>query len=200
MSECSLTYHRRVTPRAPALAPDDRRAAIVAATLPLVLAEGRAVTTRQIAEAAGVAEGTIFRVFATKDDVIDAVFEAALDMEPFIAALEALPSPASLDEAVHWLAQAQLERFAQVFSLMTVLGIHGPPKHQPRPEWIARLAAAQMEVLAPFAEELTLPPREVVRYIRLLAFAGGNSHITDGELLTAAGITTLVLDGSRKKG
>ena len=48
-----------MTRRAPALAPEDRRAALVEVTLPLVLEHGRAVTTAQIAEAAGVAQGTI---------------------------------------------------------------------------------------------------------------------------------------------
>ncbi|MCU1430433.1 MAG: DNA-binding transcriptional regulator, AcrR family, partial [Actinomycetia bacterium] len=36
---------------------------IVAATLPLLLEHGDRVTSRQIAEAAGIAEGTIFRAF-----------------------------------------------------------------------------------------------------------------------------------------
>ena len=60
---------------------------IVAATLPLLLEHGDRVTTRQIAEAAGIAEGTIFRVFADKDEIIVAVIEAALDPAPLEAAL-----------------------------------------------------------------------------------------------------------------
>src|SRR5438105_13371464 len=79
--------------RAPALAPDDRRAMIVAATLPLLLEHGDRVTSRQIAEAAGIAEGTIFRAFADKDEVIAAAIEAALDAAPLEAALGAI-SPA----------------------------------------------------------------------------------------------------------
>ncbi len=65
--------------RAAALPIEERRSAIVAATLPLFLDQGAAVTTREIAEAACIAEGTIFRVFADKTALLDAVIEAALD-------------------------------------------------------------------------------------------------------------------------
>src|SRR5262245_33537829 len=59
--------------RASALPAEARRSMIVEAALPLVLEHGERVTTKQIAEAAGIAEGTIFRVFEDKDAVIAAV-------------------------------------------------------------------------------------------------------------------------------
>ena len=70
MSEHSLIYAVRV-PRATPLSPDDRRRALIDATLPLLRTHGPTVSTRQIAEAAGVAEGTIFRAFPSKDDLIN---------------------------------------------------------------------------------------------------------------------------------
>src|SRR5256885_15119060 len=68
--------------RAAALPAEERQAAIVAATLPLLLERGANISTRQIAEAACVSEGTIFAVFPDKDAVVHAVLEAALDPEP----------------------------------------------------------------------------------------------------------------------
>src|SRR3954471_12734359 len=65
--------------RATPMPPDERRAALMAATEPLLERYGRDVSTRQIAEAGGVAEGTIFRAFATKDELIDAVVEEVFD-------------------------------------------------------------------------------------------------------------------------
>jgi AcrR family transcriptional regulator len=88
------------TKRAPSLAPDDRRAMIVAATLPLLLEHGERVTSRQIAEAAGIAEGTIFRVFADKDEIIAAVLESALDPEPLEVALIGIPDWLGFEDAL----------------------------------------------------------------------------------------------------
>ena len=71
--------------------PEERRAALVEATLPLLLEHGATVSTRQIAEAAGVAEGTIFRVFESKDDLVHACLHDALTN---VALAEQLRRPA----------------------------------------------------------------------------------------------------------
>jgi AcrR family transcriptional regulator len=70
----------------------------VAATLPLLLEHGPAVTTRQIAEAAGVAEGTVFRVFPDKESLLEAVVESAFDMTAIDAALAAIDPAQPLED------------------------------------------------------------------------------------------------------
>ena len=75
---------------------EDRRTALIDATLPLLLEHGRAVTSKQIAEAAGIAEGTIFRVFDSKDDLIEAALEHAFDIEPFLDDLRRIEPDQSL--------------------------------------------------------------------------------------------------------
>ena len=65
--------------RASALPADVRRDLLIEAAEPLVRAKGEQVTTGEIAAAAGVAEGTLFRVFASKAALIEAVLDRALD-------------------------------------------------------------------------------------------------------------------------
>lgn len=76
--------------RVPALSPEQRRAALIAATIPLLREHGANVSTRQIAEAAGVAEGTIFGVFKDKVSLLRAAVLAALDPTPLLRDLKAI--------------------------------------------------------------------------------------------------------------
>src|SRR5262245_24959130 len=82
--------------RAAALPAEERRAAILDATVPLLVEHGTEVTTRQIAEAAGIAEGTIFRVFADKESLVDAAIEQAYDPTTLVDQIAAIDRSADL--------------------------------------------------------------------------------------------------------
>ena len=103
-----------VPPRAPALSRDERRDALVAATVPLVREHGVGVTTAQIASAAGVAEGTIFRAFDSKDELLHAAVARAFDLSHLERALADvdpdLPLEQRLEQAVG-MVQAHLTGF-----------------------------------------------------------------------------------------
>jgi AcrR family transcriptional regulator len=108
--------------RATALPPDERRSMIVAATLPLLLEHGDRVTSRQIAEAAGIAEGTIFRVFADKDEIIVAVIEAALDPEPLEVALSEIPPDLPFEARLAAAVVIIQQRVIDVWQVMSSVG------------------------------------------------------------------------------
>jgi len=110
------------TKRATALPPDERRSMIVAATLPLLLEHGDRVTSRQIAEAAGIAEGTIFRAFADKDEIISAVIEAALDPEPLEAALTDIPRDLAFEPALAAAVVIMQQRVIDTWRLVSSVG------------------------------------------------------------------------------
>ncbi len=95
---------------------------IAAATLPLLLEHGDRVTTRQIAEAAGIAEGTIFRAFADKDEVIAAVIEVALDQQPLEAALDAIDPALPFDGAVDAAITILRQRVIDIWRVVSAVG------------------------------------------------------------------------------
>ena len=76
--------------RAPALSVDDRREMILDAAVPLIVEYGQNVTTKQIADAAGIAEGTVFRAFADKQELLAAAVRRFMDPAPFKRAIEAI--------------------------------------------------------------------------------------------------------------
>lgn len=189
----------RVPPRARPLSPDDRRAALVDATVPLLLEHGRTVTTRQIADAAGIAEGTIFRVFDSKDDLVQAALEHALDLEPFIAQLEAVDPDQELGELLLEVVELFQRRFARVFQLMARMGLVGPPKAQRHMEAERERVAAILTALGePHRDSLRVPPSQLMHMVRLLTFSGTHPHISDGHPLTAEEIVDTVLHGVLK--
>ena len=108
--------------RASMLPPEERRSKIVETTFPLLLAHGEMVTTRQIADAAGIAEGTIFRVFADKDELIRAVLDAVFDPAPFDDAVRALDPDLPFEEALRTLVVLQQQRAIVIWRVASSVG------------------------------------------------------------------------------
>ena len=141
---------------------------------------GRDVSTRQIAEAAGIAEGTIFRVFPNKDAVIEAVIEDTFDDSPTVVALTAIDPaqdlPARLAAAVEVL-QARMRR---VISLVGALhrSPQSPPadtdnqghKQRGRAD-NALITTALIAVIGSDARRLRVPAPQAADLIRGLVFA-----------------------------
>ena len=114
--------------RATALPPEERRAAIVAAAVPLLRRSGHDVTTRQIADAAGIAEGTVFRAFPTKQAIIDAVLARVYDVDETLEKIRAIDRAAPLDERVRQCTGILAERLSTVIDLMIALRMREPAR------------------------------------------------------------------------
>ena len=186
---------------------DERRAAIIAATLPLLRKHGQAVTTRQIAEACGIGEGTVFRVFTDKAELIDACLGAAFDQSPTLTQLAAidrgLPLPARLEAAVDVLQR----RLSSVIELLIALGFPQPPEPgertsdgsagptRPQPSTGRRRRPAAN----PIPTGLRLSPEEVATMTRLFTFAASHPKINDDEPLSPRQITEILLYGVSKE-
>ena len=185
------------------MSPDERREALITATRPLLYEHGRAVTTRLIAEAAGVAEGTIFRVFASKDELVEAAVERALAPGDVVRRLQEIDLSLPLAERMLQLVTILQQRFRAVFGLLEAMGMVGPPEHLATSEEhkaaLEEMQAWMLHLVEPDRGRLRVPPGQLVHLLRLLTFSGSHHKFTDGALLTPAEIVDTVLHGVQKR-
>jgi AcrR family transcriptional regulator len=197
------------------MAPDERREVLVDVYLQLARAHGRRPSTSEIAAAAKVAEGTIYRAFRTKDELEEEAVQFAFCPAPVRHEIAAIDPGLSMRDRLVAFTRILQQRFTDVFGLMTALGIAPPardghdacfaaghhlpdaggsdecsPRHQP-------LLDAITELLEGSREQFAVAPEDVIHRIRLLTFSGSHPAISDGRLLTPEEIVDTILDGVR---
>jgi AcrR family transcriptional regulator len=184
--------------RAPALPPAQRRAAIVDAALALLLEHGAGVTTRRIAEAAGVAEGTLFRAFPDKPALLAAVLDTVFDPSPVRAELSLVPLELPLEDRLTRAVAILQERVSVIWQVMSAVGItEPPPRHRPAVLRDAPDSTALAALFEPDADALCYSPSDAAQLLRALTFACSFPVFVADRPRAPAEIVSLLLDGLR---
>lgn len=187
--------------RAAPLPADERRATIMAATEPLLVTHGREVTTRQIAEATGVAEGTLFRVFPSKEALIDAVIEDALDPTGTCAEIGRVDPELALDERLVTVVEILQRRLSTVTALFHTIGRDNPHPavthdlHRRRQLHNTQLTEAIAAVFHDDLDRLRIPVDDAASLLRSVTFSCSHPLISDGRFDDPARIVDLLLHG-----
>jgi AcrR family transcriptional regulator len=185
------------------MSPDDRRAAILAAAVPVLRERGVSVTTRELAEAAGVAEGTLFRVFPDKASIVHAALSGALDPSALVAEIGALSGGPDLRETLAGVVRIVYARSREVAALFAVASQMHDPDGEPRHHHPGRgqhrahlepVVAAVVTLLEPHREILRRPPEACARMLvaSVLVATGpldGDSPLDPGD------VAALAMDG-----
>jgi AcrR family transcriptional regulator len=183
------------------MAPEDRRAALIAATVPLLHEHGLDVSTRKIAEAAGVAEGTIFGVFPDKQSLVVAALLRALDPQPTLDKLAEIDRELGLRfrlvraaDLINELFTGNAKLMSAARSLALSTGAH--------PEAAMRMAITREKLLGsitavvePDGDQLRRPPTTVARLFLLYCGANTYGPFGDPGKFNGEEMVSLLLDG-----
>ncbi|MFI6736591.1 TetR/AcrR family transcriptional regulator [Nonomuraea sp. NPDC050451] len=212
--------------RAPAMSPEQRREMIVRAALPLVVEYGTSVTTAQVARAAGIGEGTIFRAFGDKETLLAACMAEAARPDDTLAHVAAIALDVPLEERLTEAADTLRGYLARMGAVAGALAASGGLRRDPRllgaPSEASEASAegrgsqegagralsgreasmaATRDVLSglfePERDDLRLPPERLAEAFQFLILASGRGGSSP---LTSAELVHLFLHGALKGG
>ena len=175
------------------------------AVIPLLLEKGATVTSREMAEAAGIAEGTIFRVFPDKASVVAGAIKASMDPVPVQEALEQIPPELSMEEQLEAAARVLLDWSGRVGTLFGLLRAVGTPSKE-RPSGGRRffresntaILATLTDLFERYERRLAVPAPRAALAFRGFIFA--SAHPVSEERLTPAEIVDILLHGIAEDG
>lgn len=182
------------------MAPDERRAALIAATVPLLRVHGMDVTTKQIAQAAGVAEGTIFGVFPDKNSLLQAALMEVLDPNRSVNAMAGIDLSGDLrtrlTEAADKLRRSFQDNAPIFAAIRTLVFTHDDPAFRER-MLAGRTGTIQAltELIGPDRDQLRREPSEVAGYLLMLIGATNHGAFGGTDRFDSDELVSLLLDG-----
>lgn len=179
----------------------------------MLLVQGAAVTTRELAEAAGIAEGTLFSVFPDKRAILLAAIEHRMDPGPVCRGVRAIPSDVPLEEHLERAASLVLASLEEAFALFAVLHALPRPEAGARggrrrtdeapaflTRWGESVTTALVEILEPHRHLLRMPPARVTALLLGMLFASRRPYAKTQERLSVTEIVDAVLHGVLRAG
>jgi AcrR family transcriptional regulator len=167
----------------------------MAATERLLVERGKGVSTREIAEAAGIAEGTIFRVFPTKEAIIDAIFEQVLDPRPGWEQMKAIDPQLGLEASLVELVSMMQRAIRRLMDLVAAVGFRQPRAVPRFDEFRGQAFDAIASVIRPYADQLRVDPDEAARLLHGMVLSMTNPMMNDRPIHDPAQIVDVVLRG-----
>lgn len=184
----------------------DRRRAILDAVIPLLIQKGSALTTAEIAHAADIAEGTIFRAFPDKSAVIFEALKAAMAPEPIVGAIRSISPAAPLKSQLTEAARVLLEHVNRMMalggSMRSVAALRGNRQRDVSRSIRESASAISTALEALFVRrraELRVAPSEAVAALRGLVAASANPLLSPDQRLTFDAIVNILLFGVAKR-
>jgi AcrR family transcriptional regulator len=187
------------------MAAADRRRAILAAAIPLLIERGPSVTTAAVARAAGIAEGTIFRVFPDKSTLLFEAVKSAMDSTDIADAIRAVSPSAPMREQLAEAARVLLDHFKRMMalgeSLRSMSALHGARQRDVGrliKESSAGISAALVSLFERHSTALRVPPAAATAALRGLIFASEHPLLPAAERLTVDDVVSILLSGIAK--
>jgi AcrR family transcriptional regulator len=184
------------------MAPEDRRRAIIAAITPLLVKKGALATTADMARAARIAEGTIFRVFPDKSALLYEVIRAAMDPDELCVAIRSISPALAMRVQLAQAAQLLTDHWSRVIALGEAMRSTAvlPGSRQAQAgrvvkESSAAIAAALTALFARHRDELRTTPAKAVAAFRGLIVATGHPLMTAEQRLSIDDVVGVLLSG-----